>query len=197
MAHTRTIVLVLAAVGIVAFATGYLHMPIPAGGDLPQAYANSAMKFSLRLPDGYTADESYKYTELGPDEEIAGIKFTIPSSVATGTNLSSDSYISVEQIPDLPSCIAGPFLWKGQRIALSPSDDATPFLVASSTGAAAGNRYEETVYALQDTNPCTAIRYMLHYGAMANYPEGAVREYDRAALLATFDAIRRSLKVGE
>jgi hypothetical protein len=193
----RIIALVAVVVIIIAFATGYLHMPTSTGDNLSQAYSNSAMKFSLRLPSGYTADESYKYTELGPDEEITGVRFTIPNTVATGTNLSSDSYISVEQIPDLPSCIAGPFLWKGQKIELSPSDDVTQFLVASSTGAAAGNRYENAVYAIQDSNPCIAVRYYLHYSAIENYPTGAVREYDRQMLLATFDAIRHSLKVGE
>ena len=168
---------------------------LPTGENLSQAYANGAMKFSLRLPEEYTADESYTYTALGPGEEIRGVKFTIPPSVATGTNLSSDSYISVEQIPDLPSCIAGPFLWKGQKIALSPADDTTPFLVASSTGAAAGNQYEEAVYVLKDTDPCTAVRYTIRFNSIANYPAGTVREYDRQGLLDTFDAIRRSLRL--
>lgn len=196
MTYPRIATLVLLLIGIIALATGYVHLPVPAAREgLSREYSNSAMQFSLRLPEGYTADESYKYQDLGPGEEITGVKFTIPSSVATGTNLSSDSYISVEQIPDLPSCIAGPFLWKGQKIALSPSDDVTPFLVASSTGAAAGNRYENAVYVLQDTNPCTAVRYMIHFSSIENYPPGAVREYDREALLAEFDAIRQSLKL--
>ena len=115
--------------------------------------------------------------------------------MATGTNLSSDSYISVEQIPNLSSCIARPFLWKGQEITLSPADDVTQFLVASSTGAAAGNRYENAVYVQQDTNPCTAVRYYIHFGSIENYPPGTVREYDRQKLISEFDAIRQSFRV--
>lgn len=194
--NLRTNILILIVLGIfIAFVV--LHPQAPAEPALPQSYTNSAMKFSLRLPDGFTTDESYTYTALGLGEEIKGVKFTIPLSMATGTNLSSDSYISVEQIPDVPSCIAGPFLWKGQKITLSPTDDVTQFLVASSTGAAAGNRYEEAVYAQQDTNPCTAVRYFIHFSSIENYPPGMVREYDRQKLLAEFDAIRQSLSVDQ
>jgi len=192
--NTRTSILILIVIGIfIAFVV--LRPQAPAAPALPQSYSNSAMKFSLQLPDGFTTDESYTYTEIGPGEEIKGVKFTIPLSMATGTNLSSDSYISVEQIPDAPSCIAGPFLWKGQKITLSPMDDVTQFLVASSTGAAAGNRYENAVFAQQDTNPCIAVRYYIHFASIENYPPGTVREYDQQALLSTFDAIRRSLRV--
>lgn len=193
---TRTNILILIVLGIfIAFVV--LRPQAPAAPALPQSYSNSAMKFSLQLPDGFTTDESYTYTALGPGEEIKGVKFTIPLSMATGTNLSSDSYISVEQIPDVSSCIAGPFLWKGQKITLSPTDDVTQFLVASSTGAAAGNRYEEAVYAQQDTNPCTAVRYFIHFSSIENYPPGMVREYDRQKLLAEFDAIRQSFSVDQ
>lgn len=194
--NTRTSILILIIVGLViAFAVLRPQSQAPAASSLTQSYSNSAMKFSLQLPDGFTTDESYTYTALGPGEEIKGVKFTIPLSMATGTNLSSDSYISIEQISDAPSCIAGPFLWKGQKITLSPSDDVTQFLVASSTGAAAGNRYEEAVYAQQDTNPCTAVRYSIHFSSIENYPPGTVREYDRQKLLAEFDAIRQSLNI--
>ena len=64
-----------------------------------------------------------------------------------------------------------------------------------STGAAAGNRYEETVYTLPGTNPCIAVRYFIHYGVFQNYPAGTVREFDQQALLASFDAIRHTLVI--
>jgi len=170
---------------------------------LPQVYANSAIGFSLRLPSlagsisknhlgGYIADEKYRYQGLGPGKDIAGVKFTIPASVSDGTNLASDTYLSVEEIPQTPLCTAALFLEKGVTAYMVPDRDAM-YSVASTTGAGAGNRYEETVYAIPDTNPCIAVRYFIHYGAIQNYPEGAVREFDQAALLSTFDAIRHTL----
>ena len=168
--------------------------PEPAGTSLPQVYANSANGFSIRLPAGYATDESYRYQELGPGHDIPGIKFTIPESASAGTNLSADSYISVEEIPRAQECAAGLFLWQGVA-AKELTDGDTTYSVASSTGAGAGNRYEETVYALPGTNPCIAVRYFIHYGVIQNYPEGAVREFDERALVAQFDAIRRTLVV--
>ncbi len=168
--------------------------PEPAGASLPQVYANGADGFSIRLPAGYTTDESYRYQELGPGKEISGVKFTIPASVAASTNLSTDSYLSVEEIPQTRDCTAGLFMWQGTP-AEELTDGDTTYSVASSTGAGAGNRYEETVYALPGTNPCIAVRYFIHYGVIQNYPEGAVREFDAQALHAQFDAMRRTLLI--
>lgn len=164
------------------------------GQSLPQIYSNSSEGFSLRLPGNYKVDESYTYQELGHGKAINGIKFTIPESLATGTNLSPDSYVSVEEIPQTQSCSAALFLDRGMQVAAITEGDTT-YSVASSTGAGAGNRYEETVYALPGTNPCIAVRYMVHYGVFENYPPGTVKQFDRDALLKQFDSIRKTLVV--
>ncbi len=163
----------------------------PEGSDLTQAYANSTYGFSLRTSEGYVRDESYRYIQR-PGRDISGIKFTIPSSVATGTNLSSDSYVSVEELPQATACSAQLFLDQAVRAETIVDRDIT-YSVASTTGAGAGNRYYETVYALPGTNPCIAVRYFIHYGVIENYPAGLVREFDEPALIAQFDAIRRTL----
>ena len=72
-------------------------------------------------------------------------------------------------------------------------ENGTEYSFASSTGAAAGNRYEEDVYALATSSPCTAVRYFIHSAAIENFPAGTVREFDRGALLTEFDKIRQSL----
>lgn len=165
-------------------------------GGLPQVYESGSQGFSLRYPPDYTVDESYRYQEFGPDHEIAGVKFTIPSSVTEGTNLASDSYFSIEQIPQASACTADRLLDRGPREkATTISDSGTDYSFASTTGAGAGNRYEETVYALPGTNPCIAVRYFIHYGVIENYPPGAVKQFDEAALKAQFDAIRRTLTI--
>lgn len=169
--------------------------PNPPGQNLPLFYSNSVDGFSIRLPLNYSIDEAYRYQALGPRKAIGGIRFFIPKEMATGTNLASDTYISVEGIPQTAptatSCDAKLFL---AQVKSAPMTDGTiTYSVASSTEAAAGNRYEETVYALPGTNPCIAVRYFIHYGVIQNYPPGAVREFDKAALLTQFDAIRHTL----
>src|ERR1035437_7975071 len=62
-------------------------------------YKSSTEGFSIYYPIGFTVNENYVYQELGPGKDINGVKFTIPASLASGTNLGSDSYLSVEEIP--------------------------------------------------------------------------------------------------
>lgn len=170
--------------------------PLPMGEDLGHVYGNPVQGFSIRLPgtigdSGFTAHEAYRYSGLGPGKEISGVKFTIPAATAKGTNLGTDSYVSVEKIPDAGECTANLFLNGVPSNTLT--EDGMTYSVASSTGAAAGNRYEETVYALFGASPCYAVRYFVHYGIFENYPPGTVRPFDAQALLAEFDAIRRTL----
>ena len=165
-------------------------------GNLPQTYENGTQGFSIRLGDGFTTTANYTYQNLGPGKTIGGVKFTIPASMATGTNLSNDSYISVEEIPNAQSCSATLFLPSGAT-ASAVTDQGTDYSFASSSDAAAGNRYEEDVYALPGTNPCVAVRYFIHWGAIENYPTGAVKEFDKAALTQTFDSIRRTLTLDQ
>jgi hypothetical protein len=163
-------------------------------------YASSTMGFSIYYPIGFTVDQNYSYQELGPGKDISGVKFTIPASLATGTNLGSDSYLSIEKIPQTGNCTANLFL--GQQgsspmISQTLTDNGTTYSVASTTGAGAGNRYFETVYALTGTNPCVAVRYFIHYGVFENYPAGSITEFDQVTLLSKFDAIRRTLTISK
>jgi membrane-bound inhibitor of C-type lysozyme len=164
----------------------------PEGSALSQVYVNNEAGVSIRLPDGYTA-MPYQYQGMGQGKEISGVKFTVSPDTAIGTNLASDTYVSLEAVPKPATCSAPLFLKEGKEVLVSEGD--VTYSVASSTGAAAGNRYEETVYALPGTNPCIAVRYLIHYGVIENYPAGTVEEFDKAALLAQFDAIRRTLVV--
>lgn len=160
-------------------------------GSLPNVYA-STTAFSLRYPANFTVKENYVYQALGPGKTIPGVSFIIDPSIATGTNLASDTYLSVEHRTVAGDCSALVFL-DGVKQATTVTEGDTTYSFASTTGAAAGNRYEETVYALPGTNPCTAVRYLIHYGVFENYPAGSVTAFDEGALKATFDAMRRTL----
>lgn len=168
---------------------------VPAGSDLTQVYSSGSYGFSLRLPDAYKADESYVY-DLAPGQKISGVKFTIPEALASGTNLSKDTYISVEELPQTESCDADTFLYGKQQTENQTTGDTT-YSVASMTGAGAGNRYEETVYAIPGTNPCVALRYFIHYAVLENYPAGTVKEFDKDALISQFDQIRATLIINQ
>lgn len=162
--------------------------------DLPQTYTSPAYGFTIRYPDGFSVESGYAYQELGPGKDIPGIKFTIPPSMTTGTNLASDTGITVEALSTTSTC--SPTLFLPDTVsAVTMTDASGTYSVASSTGAGAGNRYEETVYAFPQTHPCIAVRYFVHYGVIENYPAGMVHEFDAQSLLAQFDKIRRSIVI--
>jgi hypothetical protein len=163
---------------------------------LTQTYASSTLGFSIRYPEGYVV-ESDTYSGPGMAAGFAGIKLTVPHSLTIGTNLADDSYIAVDRRPDLSACLAESLIEGGMVDTSTVTESGVTYTVASITGAAAGNRYEETFFALQGTQPCVVVRYSVHYGVIENYPPGTVREFDKTALLAQFDAIRRSLVIGQ
>ena len=162
-------------------------------GGLPNVYHNGIDGFTIRYPKDYIVNTNYKYQELGPGKDISGVKFTIPESMATGTNLSSyDTGVSVEILPNTADCNAGLFLYNNPSV-LTINKEGKEYSFASSTDAGAGNFYEEEVWAITGTDPCTAVRYLIHYTNIGNYPEGVVKEYDRESLVKQFDKIRETL----
>lgn len=162
-------------------------------GPLWQQYATTT--YQLQYPQGYTLNTEYVYDQFGQAKLIHGISLTIPPQMATGTNLGSDTRLSLEQLPRAKNC-TGDIYINADVKATKMSENGSEYSLASTTGAGAGNRYEEVVYALVGSSPCTAVRYFIHYSAIENYPAGAVREFDRVQLMAEFDQIRRSLSVG-
>lgn len=140
--------------------------------------------------DGYVRNMNHIYT-VAPGVETRGSSYTIPAELADGTNLAHDTYISYEEYEG-SSCEPKDFL-DGVTDVHEVTDDGVAYLVGARVGAGAGNRYDETVYVFKDYTPCSAVRYYIHYGVIENYPEGTVREFDRAALIASFDDFRRTL----
>ncbi len=159
--------------------------------DTTTTYAYPPLGFSIRYPKTYTLNESFMYQGLG-EEGIPGIKVSVPKALSDETNLSSDSGVSVEYIPNAENCNASTFIY-GNPPASTQTVGGETYSVATDAGAGAGNYYEETVYALAGANPCIAVRYFVHSTQIANYPAGTKKEFDKSKLLAEFDAIRNSL----
>jgi len=152
--------------------------------------------FSIAAPANFTANPSYDYTELGPGKDIKGLSLTIPASLAAGTNLGADSYISVETLPGASPCTAAPFV-DPPTAAPSVTSNGITYSVATSSQGAAGSFYSETVYAVQGSSPCLAVRYFIHSLNIGNFTPGAVTAFNQAALIAQFDAIRATLVVDQ
>ena len=219
---------IIAAVGVRAYFASIPSAPAVEPSDIPALYSNKQFHFFLKYPTDFIVNEQYRYTQLGPGKEIPGVSFTIPATLVEGTNLSDDSYISVEALAKT-KCSAADFLDSyqtkktvtdplaatnggyygfNQTAALyagtkgsgetstvkgAPSIPTTTpgvtYEVLYSTGAGAGNFYEETVYLLSH---CQAIRYFIHSSNIYNYDPGTIKEFDHDALIKTFDQVRRT-----
>ncbi len=145
--------------------------------------------FSLYYPKDFTVVSKYRYEALGPGKEIPGIAFTIPTVLSEKTNLSSDTKVSVEKIPNKQNCTPVDFLTDPTN-EQPVTDRGVEITMAQQNGAAAGNRYDEIVYVYPD---CRAVRYFIHSTNIQNYDPGTVQEFDRGALLQTFDLIHNSI----
>ena len=195
------VIICIAGAGFFAW-KAFNSNPAPAvpvvAADTRNTYATST--YSVRYPGNFVLNAQYAYDQFGPKKLINGVKFSIPATMAmastsspqAGTNLSADTGVSVEQLPRAKNCTGDIYLMASVT-AHNVTDNGTEYSFASSTGAAAGNRYEEHVYALATSSPCTAVRYFIHSSNISNYPAGMVSEFDRAALLGEFDKIRASL----
>ena len=162
------------------------------GAMATSTYATST--YSVIYPSSYTKDEAYAYDQFGPTKLIHGVKFGIPETMATGTTLAADSYVAVEQLPRAKNCTADIYIKQDVK-AVSFTENGVAYSVATTSEAAAGSVYEEMVYALSGSSPCTAVRYVIHSTNIANYPAGTVQEFNRDQFLTTFDTIRRSLQL--
>lgn len=151
-------------------------------------YVNPDRAFSIQYRADFSIDESYQYENFSSGKKIPGVSFTVPKSLAEGTNLADDTRVSVEFLEGARTCSALSFL-ETVDSRETVREAGAAYDVAKRRGAAAGNLYEEIVYLLQD---CYAIRYFLHSGNIGNYEPGAVREFDRNSLLQIFDRMRRS-----
>ena len=154
-------------------------------------YASSTMGVTVRYPETYTV-KAYAYDRGPKKAPIHGIMFGIQDSLWQGTNLSSDTRLSIEELPDVARCSATAFFNDITR-QTARSDMGVDYFVATSSGVGAGNFYEEQVFAIQNSNPCTAVRYFVHSTNISNYDPGQVSAYNSAKLLAEFDKIRQSL----
>lgn len=159
-------------------------------GDGWQEYSSDAYGFTARYPDGWSADDGYAYTALGPGKDIPGVSFTIPAAMAEGTNLSRDTHLSVEVLGS-GTCAAASFLDQTVEHSTATENGRT-WDVAKGGGAGAGNLYDETVYATQAGDRCYGLRLFIHSTNIGNYDPGTVTEFDRAALETAFAQFRAS-----
>ena len=190
-----TLSLIAIALGWTAAAAAVLnttHAPpiAPLSGMI--LYQSQAMHFAIAHPPKWQVDPNYVDSTMGPGKEIHGVAFMVSAERIKGTNLAGDTSLAVLTLPG--ACEASRFVDSPQDMK-TVTEAGRPYSYAAAQSAGAGNRYEETIYAVTGSSPCLAVRYYIHYNAIENYPAGAVKAFDRDALMKTLGRMRRSLAI--
>src|SRR5689334_10965956 len=152
-------------------------------------YGDTKLGFSIAYPRKWHVDRVHVYATPVDNRRITGVAFVVPGSLAARTNLSTDSYVSVESVPGAGPCSASAFLQIRDTERTEDQGDLH-WSIGTAGDAGAGNFYDETVYALKSSKPCLGIRYFIHSTNVDNNPPGTVRQFDKAALVKLFDRIR-------
>ncbi len=158
-----------------------------------EIFTDSEGRFSALYPTSFSVNTAHVYTALGPEKEIYGVSFAVPESLTRGTNLSLDTYFSVETLgTSTAPCLAKSFLGEGAKESVM-TENGVRYSMGRRIEGTAGSTYEEHVYVLPNSLPCTAVRYFIRSTAIGNYEPGAVLEFNRGSLISVFDTIRQSL----
>ncbi len=184
----------VAAAALMAAAGGVAYVGAHQGTGAELGWSQYATStFAVSYPPGFTPDPSYN-DDIAPGRRSHGVKFTVSTDLVAGTNLSPDSYVSVEMLPTLVGCSATPYLYDPQTMPTFNEEGHT-YSFAKEDGAAAGSMYEERVYARTGEGVCVAVRYFIHYNNLGDYEEGTVTAFNRDSVLSQFDRVRRSLAI--
>ncbi len=126
----------------------------------------------------------------------SGTSFMVPEALTKGTNLSSDSRIYVQSVATT-TCSAAGFIdmaLASQKAPTNVAINGTSFSTVKASDAAAGNRYETSVYAAKAGDRCVGISLIAHSGNIQNYDPGTVKEYDKEALDAALQTVLETFK---
>src|SRR3989338_10885193 len=108
--------------------------PAPAVEE-PETNTYATSTFSVSYPADFTVDDLYEYTQVDPKKPISGVKFTIPETMATGTNLAVDTYVSIEELPRARNCTGDIYLADNVK-SQTLIENGVEYSVATTTGAA-------------------------------------------------------------
>jgi hypothetical protein len=156
-------------------------------------YINQKAGYTIDYPKDFQITYTNTERAFGSD-----VSFAFPESFTKGTNLSTDSVIKVEIIQGKTCSVQNFFAAEDPNSIKSFKIDNPGVFsqMASSTGAGAGNLYEKTVFAAgPNLGMCYGVELFIHSTNIGNYPEGTVKEFDRAKVNDVFNNMLNSFKI--
>jgi len=114
-----------------------------------------------------------------------------------GTNLTEAGvYVGASSTPAIVAGCTSPTPNSGETEATSSmSTNGATFSEFDSTGAGAGNIYQEKAFRAVVAGSCLEFVELLHSGNIANYTSGTVTAFDQAQFSGILDAMLKTLAV--
>lgn len=138
-------------------------------------------------------------TTIANDQFGSSVSFLFPASLISGTNLSADSRISIEEKTTtdcLPtSFIAQPMIGDDDDAIKTETVSGKTYSTFGFSDAAAGNRYDTSIYSIAKGGQCYGLQLFLHSTNIGNYDPGTVREFDNAKVQAYFREILEGFEI--
>lgn len=155
-----------------------------------QTYVNSTYGFEFTYPKSMQF-VTPAYTNL--QDKIVQIQTA--RDLYPNTNFGDAAFsVSAEYAKDLNSCLSLAQM-KSSEFKNKVNINGTEFYLAQNIGAAAGNRYDTSIYrALVGDKLCIELNQTMHTMNIGNYPEGAVTEVDKTAVQKELDKVRESFR---
>ncbi|MCL5733990.1 MAG: hypothetical protein M1274_00130 [Actinobacteria bacterium] len=118
------------------------------------------------------------------------IGFTLTPELFQGTNLiDAGVYIGASADKAIVDKWDQPVADSGEESVAKTKINGLEFAVFTSTGAAAGNIYDQKVYRVVNDGTCFEIVELLHSGNIANYEKGKAVEFDKAEFQGYLEAM--------
>ncbi len=195
------IVIGILAVVLVLGYNRYVNQPPVAKVDFPatvwKSFESPTYNFRIQYPADFTINQHYRYTRLGKNKTISGVAFNLPKTYWQGTNLSSDSYVSVET--SNLACEAKNFVpdaSKDKEMMLA-KNGRTYTQVTHDEGVTNSNFYHEVVYAsAASRGACYIARLFLHSVDINNLLDSkpTTKRYDEAGITTVFENMLATLQ---
>jgi hypothetical protein len=158
-------------------------------------YEDTQYGFSLYRPES-SAIHTQDFEGYLPLTQTPVVAIVLPAALFEGTNLGEAGvYVGASSSPAVTSSWNLPSAENGEISAGTVTLGGVSFAVFTSTGAAAGNIYEERIYRALRDGVCLEIVELLHSSNIGNYDPGTVVEFDKAKFQGYLEAIVRTFSV--
>ncbi|MFN8411545.1 MAG: hypothetical protein U0Z26_04075 [Anaerolineales bacterium] len=151
-------------------------------------YHNPSTGLSITYPDSFAPVlPPFGNYKIKPELTLQ----LIDTSSLYKTNLG-EAYIFISSSSDsqvVATCTESNQNAEGEQILGNESLNGFTFVHSSSTGAGAGNYYDQDIHRMVNNNVCYEVIFFMHSSNIGNYVDGTVKEFNRDDLMKKFNDV--------